>query len=60
MERHRIHTHPIMEKNLKVPEGHVIIDEELYQAILFKYGIFFEETNGVGDTTIHDPKRKTI
>lgn len=30
----RLHTHPIMERKLNVPKGHVIIDAEEYHALM--------------------------
>ena len=35
----RIHNHPAMEKELNVPIGHVIIDEELFYELLRRFGI---------------------
>lgn len=37
-KRIRVHNHPHLERTLQVPEGHVIIDEDLYMEILQKYG----------------------
>jgi hypothetical protein len=34
----RIHTHPIMERKLNVPDGHVIIDAALYMELLRRHG----------------------
>jgi len=34
----RIHNHPIMERKLNVPEGHVIIDDDLYVELMRRFG----------------------
>jgi hypothetical protein len=34
----KIHTHPILERQLGVPDGHVIIDAELFLELLRKFG----------------------
>ena len=34
----RIHSHPILERKLNVPEDHVIIDGELFRELLRKFG----------------------
>jgi len=49
-KRIRVHNHPYLERTLQVPEGHVIIDEELYLKMLQEYGNYIiadlrEESN---------------
>jgi hypothetical protein len=39
MKKIKIHNHPAMEKDLNVPAGHVIIDEELFYELLRRFGI---------------------
>ena len=34
----RIHSHPAMERDLNVPDGHVIIDADLYLELLHRHG----------------------
>jgi len=41
--KHRIHSHPYLEKELKVPEDHCIIDVELFMAIMRKHGPYLED-----------------
>ena len=43
--RLRLHNHPFLERDLKVPEGHVIIDSDVYFALLNLHGGFVD----VGD-----------
>ena len=40
----RIHSHPWMERQLDVPKGHVIIDDNLYCEIKNKYEGYFIST----------------
>ena len=35
---HQIHNHPVMERQLKVGGGHVIIDKDLFDAIKLLHG----------------------
>ena len=42
METIGIHHHPKMEKEIGIDAGHVIIDENLYIAIMRKYGDCFK------------------
>lgn len=35
---HRIHTHPIMERQCQVPSNHVIIDSELFWELVRRFG----------------------
>lgn len=44
MKKIRIHHHPKMEKILQVPEGHCIIDNELYCAIEKEFGPSIPDT----------------
>ena len=41
MRKIKIHSHPRMESQLDVPKGHVIIDDDLYWEIQYKYEGFF-------------------
>jgi len=45
MKSIRIHNHPQMEKELGVPFGHVIIDEELFSELLRRFGVYLPAEN---------------
>ncbi len=40
----KIHNHPKMEQELKVPTGHYIIDEGLFYELLRRFGMRLPET----------------
>lgn len=39
---HALHTHPLMERKLGVPEGHVIIDSDVFMALRKIHGMKVE------------------
>lgn len=45
---YRIHNHPQLERELGVPEGHVIIDADLYLELVNRHGpVLFKEEHPI-------------
>ncbi len=52
----RIHSHPIMERSCRIPEGHVIIDDDLYMELIRRFGDRLPEEGDYKIRTITGPK----
>ena len=44
----RLHNHPIMERQLKIPPGHVIIDADVFLELKSQIGDFVKPSNRLG------------
>lgn len=42
--KHRIQQHLDTQKRCGIPEDHVVIDKDLYQALIFSFGSHFDDS----------------